>query len=78
MICGYSADDLVRSVAAARAGKFGRALSRIEETAVRFDASRSFADAADPFAAINQARIDEYSMDLHLGHLLPRTNADID
>jgi DNA helicase-2/ATP-dependent DNA helicase PcrA len=45
----------VRSVAVANAGKLGRALSDIEQTAVRFEASRSLADVADLLAAINRA-----------------------
>lgn len=55
LMSAFSADDLVRSVAAARAGKLGRALSDIEQAAVKFDASRSLAGVADLFAAINRA-----------------------
>jgi hypothetical protein len=51
----FSADDLVRSVVAARAGKLGRALSGIEQAAARFEATRSLADVADLLTAINRA-----------------------
>ncbi|MBN8905038.1 MAG: DNA helicase UvrD, partial [Rhodospirillales bacterium] len=51
----FSADDLVRSVAAANAGRLGRALSDIEQAAVRFEASRSLVGVADLLAAINRA-----------------------
>jgi DNA helicase-2/ATP-dependent DNA helicase PcrA len=50
----FSANDLVRSVTAARACKLGRALSAMEEAAVRFEESRSLADVADLLAAINR------------------------
>jgi len=55
LMSAFSADDLMRSVAAASAGKLGRALSDIEQTAVRFEASRSLAQVADLLAAINRA-----------------------
>ena len=55
LISAFSADDLVRSVAAANGGKLGRALSDIEQAAVRFEASRSLAVVADLLAAINRA-----------------------
>jgi hypothetical protein len=45
----------VRSVASAHAGKLGRALSEIEQTAVKFEASRSLAGVADLLATINRA-----------------------
>ena len=52
---GFSADDLVRSVAAVNAGKFGRALSDIERAAATFEASRTLAEVADLLTAINRA-----------------------
>jgi DNA helicase-2/ATP-dependent DNA helicase PcrA len=55
LMSAFSADDLVRSVAASRAGKLGRALSEIEKTAARFEASRSLTDVADLLVAINRA-----------------------
>lgn len=55
LMSAFSADDLVRSVAAARAGNLGRPLSGIEQAAVRFEASRSLADVADLLSAINRA-----------------------
>ncbi len=51
----FSADDLVRSVAAVNAGKFGRALSDIERAAATFEASRTLAEVADLLTAINRA-----------------------
>jgi hypothetical protein len=55
LMSAFSADDLMQSVAVANAGKLGRALSDIEQTAVRFEASRSLADVSDLLAAINRA-----------------------
>jgi hypothetical protein len=55
LMSAFSADDLVRSVSAARAGNLGRPLSAIEQGAVRFEASRSLADVADLLTAINRA-----------------------
>lgn len=55
LMSAFSANDLVRSVAAARAGNLGRPLSGIEQAAVRFEASRSLADVADILSAINRA-----------------------
>ncbi|WP_420738280.1 hypothetical protein [Bradyrhizobium japonicum] len=54
LMSSFSADDLVRSVAAANAGKLERALSPIEEAAARFEASRSLADVANLLAAISR------------------------
>jgi hypothetical protein len=50
----FSASDLLRSVAAARAGRLGRALSRMEEAAVRLEEARSLANVADLLSAIKQ------------------------
>jgi hypothetical protein len=55
MMSAFAGDDLMRSVAAASAGKLGRPLSDIEQTAVRFEASRSLADVSDLLAVINRA-----------------------
>lgn len=55
LMSGFSADDLVRSVAAVNAGKFGRALSDIERAAATFEASRTLAEVADLLTAINRA-----------------------
>ncbi|MCK1531451.1 UvrD-helicase domain-containing protein [Bradyrhizobium sp. 182] len=55
LMSAFSADDLVRSVAAARAGNLGRPLSGIEQAAMRFEASRSLADVADLLSTINRA-----------------------
>jgi hypothetical protein len=55
LMSAFSADDLVGSVAVARAGKLERALSSMEETAVRFETSRSFADVTNLLAVINRA-----------------------
>ncbi|MEY9594367.1 hypothetical protein ABIA06_006658 [Bradyrhizobium yuanmingense] len=51
----FSASDLVKNVSAAHAGKLGRALTAIEQVAVRFDNSRSLADVADLLTTINRA-----------------------
>jgi UvrD-like helicase family protein len=55
LMSAFSADDLVWSVAAARAGNLGRPLTGIEQAAVRFEASRSLADVADLLTTINRA-----------------------
>ena len=55
LISAFSADDLVRSVASARAGTLGRAPSDLEQLAMRFDGSRSPAGVADLLAAISRA-----------------------
>jgi hypothetical protein len=55
LMSAFSAGDLVKSVAAAHAGKLGRALTAIEQVAVRFDNSRSLADVADLLTTINRA-----------------------
>lgn len=55
LMSAFSAGDLVKSVAAAHAGKLGRALTTIEQVAVRFDNSRSLADVADLLTTINRA-----------------------
>mgnify|MGYP007028421615 CR=1 FL=1 len=56
-------------VAAASAGKLGRALSDIEQTAVRFEASRSLAQVADLLAGAGQV-VDGVDHGLQLGVLL--------
>ena len=55
LMSAFSADDLVRSVASARAGTLGRAPSDVEQLAMRFDGSRSPAGVADLLAAISRA-----------------------
>ena len=55
LMSAFSARDLVKSVTAAHAGKLGRALTAIEQVAVRFDNSRSLADVADLLTTINRA-----------------------
>jgi len=55
LMSAFSASDLVKSVAAAHAGKLRRALTAIEQVAVRFDNSRSLADVADLLTTINRA-----------------------
>jgi hypothetical protein len=55
LMSAFSASDLVKSISAARAGKLGRALTAIEQVAVRFDNSRSLADVADLLTTINRA-----------------------
>lgn len=55
LMSAFSASDLVKSVSAAHAGKLGRALTAIEQVAVRFDNSRSLADVADLLTTINRA-----------------------
>jgi AAA domain-containing protein len=55
LMSAFSASDLVKSVAAAHAGKLGRALTAIEQVAVRFDNWRSLADIADLLTTINRA-----------------------
>lgn len=55
LMSAFSASDLVKSVATAHTGKLGRALTTIEQVAVRFDNSRSLADLADLLTTINRA-----------------------
>lgn len=55
LMSAFAADDLVRSVAASRAGTTQRTLSDIETAAVKFEASRTFSDVADLLVAINRA-----------------------
>jgi DNA helicase-2/ATP-dependent DNA helicase PcrA len=55
LMSAFSADNLVRSVASARAGTLGRAPSDVEQLAMRFDGSRSPAGVADLLAAISHA-----------------------
>lgn len=55
LMSAFSASDLVKSISAAHAGKLGRALTAIEQVAVRFDNSRSLADVADLLTTINRA-----------------------
>jgi len=55
LMSAFSASDLVKSVSAAHAGKLGRALTAIEQVAVRFDNSRSLADVAVLLTTINRA-----------------------
>lgn len=55
LMSAFSASDLVKSVSTAHAGKLGRALTAIEQAAVRFDNSRSLADVADLLTTINRA-----------------------
>ncbi|MGJ5181858.1 UvrD-helicase domain-containing protein [Bradyrhizobium oligotrophicum] len=55
LMSAFSASDLVKSVSTAHAGKLGRALTAIEQAALRFDNSRSLADVADLLTTINRA-----------------------
>lgn len=55
LMSAFSASDLVRSVASALAGTLGRALSDIEQTAVKFQKTPSFTGVSDLLYAINQA-----------------------
>lgn len=55
LMSNFSADDLVRSIAAARAGSLGRALSDMEQAAIVFEEERTLSAVADLLAAINRA-----------------------
>ncbi|MCK1504558.1 UvrD-helicase domain-containing protein [Bradyrhizobium sp. 18] len=55
LMSAFSANDLVKSVAAVHASKLGRALTAIEQVAARFENSRSLADVADLLTTINRA-----------------------
>lgn len=55
LMSAFSASDLVRSVASARAGTLGRALSDIEQTAVKFEETPSLTGVSDLLYAINRA-----------------------
>ena len=51
----FSAANLVRSVAEARFGTLGRAISEIEQKAISFEGARTFTSVSDLLAAINRA-----------------------
>ncbi|EHS50194.1 hypothetical protein PDO_2665 [Rhizobium sp. PDO1-076] len=55
LMSNFSADDLVRSIAAARAGSLGRALSDMEQAAVVFEQERTLSAVADLLVSINRA-----------------------
>lgn len=55
LMSAFSASDLVRSVASYRAGTLGRALSDIEQTAVKFEETPSLKGVSDLLYAINRA-----------------------
>jgi len=55
LMSAFSADDLVRSVAAARSGTLGRALSDIEQNAIEFEGARTLASVSGLLAAISRA-----------------------
>lgn len=55
LMSAFSAGDLMRSVASARAGTLGRALSDIEQTAVKFEETPSLTGVSDLLYAINRA-----------------------
>ena len=55
LMSAFSADDLVRLIASARAGTFGRPLSDIEKTALKFEETRSLTAVSDLLTAINRA-----------------------
>lgn len=55
LMSNFSADDLVRSTASARAGTLGRALSDMERAAVIFEEERTPGAVADLLVAINRA-----------------------
>jgi hypothetical protein len=54
LMSNFSADDLLRSIASARAGTFGRALSGIEQAAIGLEEKRSFLAVVDLLVAINR------------------------
>lgn len=55
LMSNFSADDLLRSIAFARAGTLGRALSGIEQAAIGLEKKRSLPAVLDLLVAINQA-----------------------
>lgn len=55
LMSNFSADDLLRSIASARAGTLGRALSGIEQAAIGLEEKRSFPAVVDLLVAINRA-----------------------
>jgi DNA helicase-2/ATP-dependent DNA helicase PcrA len=55
LMSNFSADDLVRSTASARAGTLGRALSDMERAAVIFEEERTPGAVSDLLVAINRA-----------------------
>ncbi len=55
LMSNFSADDLVRSIASARAGSLGRALSDMEQAAVVFEEERTLTAVADLLVSINRA-----------------------
>ena len=55
LMSAFSADDLVRSVESARAGRLGRVPSDVEQMAMRFEDSRSMAGVTDVLVAIGRA-----------------------
>ena len=55
LMSNFSGADLVRSIGLARAGTLGRPLSAMEQAAIAFEATRSFAAVADLLVAINRA-----------------------
>lgn len=54
LMSNFSADDLVRSIAAARAGSLGRALSEMEQAAVVVEQERTLSAVADLLVSINR------------------------
>lgn len=55
LMSNFSADDLVRSTASARAGTLGHAPSGIEQAAIAFEDERTLPRIADLLVAINRA-----------------------
>ena len=55
LMSNFSADDLVRSTASARAGTLGHAPSEIEQAAIVFEDERTLPRIADLLVAINRA-----------------------
>ncbi|MCA1494449.1 UvrD-helicase domain-containing protein [Ensifer sp. NBAIM29] len=55
VMSNFSAEDLVRSTTAARAGTLGRAMSDMERAAVAFEEVRTLPAVADVLVAINRA-----------------------
>ncbi|MBX4938028.1 UvrD-helicase domain-containing protein [Rhizobium binae] len=55
LMSNFSADDLVRSITAARAGSLSRALSDLEQAAVVFEQERTLSALADLLVSINRA-----------------------
>jgi hypothetical protein len=55
LMSSFSGEDLVRSIALARAGALGRVLSGIEQAAAAFEEARTHAAVAELLVAINRA-----------------------